>query len=861
MKFSIPRRARRAGIAALAAVALGLSVPVSTTAAFAADPVDGAPTIGDSVFPGIGNGGYEVDHYDVKLRFSFPNHIEAVTKIDAQAKTALKSFTLDFEGLTVDSVKVNGVDADFSRTADAPIDAFKLRVEPKTPLPAGPFTVEVAYSGTPTEHIDLDGSSEGWVKTPDGATALGQPVGTSTWIPSNNTPADKATFDFAFTIPSELDGAPLAAAGNGDLISRTPSEDGTETTWVWKQVNQQATMVTMVSIGKYDVHESQIQLASGRTLPEWSFVDSGIASATKATIQTRRGQIKQIIDFLETKYGPYPGSSAGIVVDVTSLGYALETQDRSYFERSVSEGTLVHEIAHQWFGDAISPRDWNHIWLSEGMASYATTMWNEEVKGSGSTANTNFNTWNNTAADSPRWSIAPTGMASGAVLFGWQTYNRGQVIWEVLKQSLTPPVFSELIKQWNVRHTGTSQTTAELQELAEELSGHDLDELFQVWVHTAAKPAAWPATWDLSLSGDPAPGAVAVGDTLNYTLSAKATGKAPLTDGKVSLDATELLKSADIDAQNLPAGLELSGQTLTWTVPTTAIDATSTVEFSAKVKAAASSATIPLSASAETLGATCISCTVEYTTPDAVGSIEASIRGGDSESGWYRTDVTVDFACEITGGEFTEPCPEPVVVSSGTDVMVSRTLTDGGGVEYTATAGPISIDRVKPKVSVTGVKAGATYAGVGPKPGCTASDALSGLAGKCAVTVKRTPTTVRATATAKDRAGNVGTASVSYKTRAVSLSNAKLKGSVYRVKSGKRYQLVVLTTGKAAPRYLAPVKGKTPRGKGVAMKSAGVVDGVHVWKLNVKMKLAKKGTYKAAVKIAGKKTTVLKVRR
>lgn len=856
MKFLANRRARRAGIAALAAVAIGLSVPVTATTAFAADPVDGAPSIGDSVFPGIGNGGYEVDHYDVKLRFSFPNQIEAVTKIDATAKTALKSFTLDFEGLTVDSVKVNGVDAEFSRTADAPIDAFKLRIQPAAAIPAGPFKVEVAYSGTPTTHVDLDGSSEGWVKTPDGATALGQPVGTSTWIPSNNTPADKATYDFAFTIPTQLDGAPLAAASNGDLISRTPSEDGTETTWVWKQVNQQATMVTMVSIGKYDVHESQIELASGRTLPEWSFVDSGISSSTKATIQTRRGQIKQILDFLESKYGPYPGSSAGIVVDVTSLGYALETQDRSYFERSVSESTLVHEIAHQWFGDSISPRDWNHIWLSEGMASYASTMWNEEVKNSGSTATTNFNTWNNTAANHARWTIAPTGMASGAVLFDWQTYNRGQVIWEVLKESLTPPVFAQLLKQWNARNHGTSQTTAELQALAEELSGRDLTNLFQTWVHTPAKPAAWPATWDLKLSSTPASGAVKPGDIVTYQLSAKATGKVPLSDGEVTIDASALLDAATVYAQHLPAGLTLSGNTLRWTVPNTAIGSTSTVEFSAKLKRAASEATIPVAAVATGLGASCISCSVEHTTPPATVTFTAAVRGGASESGWYGGDVTVDFSCSIVGGAFTSACPDPVVVTSGRDVEVSRTLSDGSGATYTATAPLISIDRTKPQLSITGVKPKATYSGVGPKPGCAASDAGSGLAGPCTVTVKRTPSSVTVTATATDKVGNAASTNLSYKTRAVSLTGATLKGATYRVKSGKKYQLVVLTSGSQAPRYLAPKASRVPKGAGVAMKPAGVVDGVHVWKLTVKAKAPKHGSYTAGVRIAGKVTAI-----
>ncbi|MBN9613098.1 MAG: M1 family metallopeptidase [Actinobacteria bacterium] len=445
MKFMVNRRARRAGIAALAAVAIGLSVPATATSAFAADPVDGAPSIGDSLFPGIGNGGYDVDHYDVNLSFAFPNTITAVTTITATAQSPLKSFSLDFEGLTVSSVKVNGVAAQYTRTADLPNSAHKLRIRPSKTLPAGKFTVEVAYAGTPSTHTDPDGSQEGWVQTPDGATALGQPVGTMAWIPSNNTPADKATYRFSYTIPTQLDGVDLAAAGNGELISKTPSEDGT-TTWIWDQRQQMSTMATFVSIGKYLTYDSEITLSSGKTIKEWSFVDPTVTANNQATIQTRRGQLKTMLDFLESKYGPYPGNSTGIVVDITSLGYALETQDRPYFERSVSESTLIHELAHQWFGDGISPRDWNHIWLSEGMATFAEAMWTEQ-KGGTNAVTAQYNRWNSTAVTSSLWTPAPAHMTSGAQLFNSPVYTRGAMAWGALKEALGAEKFGNLIKE------------------------------------------------------------------------------------------------------------------------------------------------------------------------------------------------------------------------------------------------------------------------------------------------------------------------------------------------------------------------------------------------------------------------------
>lgn len=687
MKLTIPMRARRtalAGVAAAALTALAVSSPIGLPAAQAdAAPIDGAPSIGDSLFAGIGNGGYDVTHYDVKMRYQTDNTITATTTITAKAAVPLKSFTLDFEGLNVDSVKVNGADAAFTRNSDPSIDSYKLRVAPAVPVAAGDFSVEVAYSGTPSTHTDPDGSKEGWVKTADGATALGQPIGTMTWIPSNNTPADKATYDLAFTIPTQIGGVDAAAVSNGELVSKTPVNGGAETTWAWKQDRPMSTMATMVSIGKYLSYEAPITLSSGRTIPEWSFVDPAVTTANQTTIQTRRGQIEGILNFLESKYGPYPGGSTGIVVDITSLGYALETQDRPYFERSVSLGTLVHEFAHQWFGDAISPADWNSIWLSEGMATYASGMYTEEVSGGAKTADTYFNTWKNTADASPNWGVPPGGMTDPAELFDWQVYTRGAMTYEALKQTLTPPVFAELLKEWNARNTGTSKTTADFHALAEEVSGKDLDAFFQDWIFDADKPA-WPATWSLALTSDPAAGQIAAGDSVTYTLTAKNTGKVALTGRTATVDVAALLKRGAIDSAALPAGLALSGTTLTWTVPETAAGADATVEFTGKLKPTAHGVSIPVTAKSDSLGFTCTACTVTHTTQALPEVTEADLtdenRGGVEAPATAKQGETItvqlgtgDYDAEpVTGTLFSDPVDlgSPTVGDGSIDLTI-----------------------------------------------------------------------------------------------------------------------------------------------------------------------------------------------
>lgn len=605
------------GFRIAAAALLASSLPLTgATAAFAA-PIDGAPSIGDTLFAGIGNTGYDVLHYDVDIHYAHEatgsraaGSVVATTTITAHAPAELGSFSLDFEGMTVDSVTVNGAAATFTRSADKPTEAYKLYITPAAPV-SGEFTVVVNYSGVPTRHIDNDGSSEGWVASSTGVIALGQPVGTMAWLPSNNTPADKATFDVALTIPTEMNGAPASAVSNGELVSKVASEDGLETTWNWKQLNQQATMSTMLGIGNYDVYEGTITLLDGRQIPEWTFVDSTLNATQKANTEARRQDIQKITQFLESKYGPYPGNSTGFIVHRSNVGYALETQDRSYFPSQPGESTFVHEIAHQWFGAAVTPNDWNNIWISEGQASYAATMYMSEVKGGTSTADSLFRTWTNTAAGHRNWQTPTAAMTDQVQLFNWQVYTRGSMTYEALRQVLGDEQFFAFLTEWIQTNNGTSRSTAEFIALAEEMTGKDLGAFFQDWLYDADKPA-WPSVWSLDLSSDPAPAEVERGSEIIYTLTAANRGQVPLS-GSASVDLADVLDDARIDTEALDPTLTLDGTTLTWAVPETALEESASVSYAVTVDESAYDATLGATASG-TLGAQCGECSVTHTT-------------------------------------------------------------------------------------------------------------------------------------------------------------------------------------------------------------------------------------------------------
>jgi hypothetical protein len=630
----------------VAGLLVGAQVPGAAMAK-ADDPIVGAATSNDALLPNVGNGGYDVGHYDLDLEYNLDGTIAATTTITATAPVPLSTFSLDFEGLTITAVSVDGAPAAYVRDSDIDAIKHKLIITPVTPV-SGEFTTVVSYQGQPTTHIDLDDSLEGWVPTPDGAVAVNEPVGAMTWLPSNNIPSDKATFDIALTIPTvNAAAAPLSAASNGELTSKVVNGDGTKTTWNWSQQEQMATYLAFIGIGKYDVYESDITLAlSHRTIKEWSFIDSAASTAQKSTFATRRGEISEVMNYLEGKFGAYPGNSTGIVFDITDLGYALETQDRSYFEGGISKSTLVHEFVHQWFGDAVSPEQWNDIWLNEGPATFWAVQYTKDhgTAATTTTETTYNNLWRSTG-NTALWATPPAVLGDSSHLFDGTTYNRGAAFLEVLRLSIGQTDFNTLSKEWIARNNGGSASTDDFNALAEEISGKELTPLFTAWLRTPSKPAAWPQSFTVGLAAAKTPAGTLAneGDVVGYTLTATNTGKvATPAGGTVTVDVSAVLANATIDTATLGAGLALDGSTLTWTVPPLALavspatSTSTTTTFSATVKAPVDASTaFAASARGVTLGANCATCAASITTagrdlPAIVPTIAGTVAVGQT---------------------------------------------------------------------------------------------------------------------------------------------------------------------------------------------------------------------------------------
>jgi aminopeptidase N len=453
-----------------AVVAAGAAVPAGAAPDAGAHPVPGSTRSGDSLFPQAGNGGYDVQRYRIVLDYRRDGSISATTRVAARALHPLSSFSLDLEGLRVERVHVDGREATFRR------HGHELVITPARPV-RGAFDARIAYGGTPRSHTDPDGSSEGWIATDDGATTVNEPVGAMTWFPNNDTPRDKARYVFVVTAPARR-----AVAANGVLVDR--SRHGARTTWTWRQAEPMASYLAMISIGDYQVYRSTMRTVAGRRLPVWSFVERQLGPQRKA-----RRLLPEIVRWEERRFGAYPLTSTGMVAHELSVGYSLETQDRPVYPGRPGTGVMVHELAHQWYGDSVTPRDWGDIWLNEGFATYAEWLWTAS-HGGASTRATFRRLYRENGPKSDLWKPAPAAISDPADLFG-PAYARGAMTLEVLRERVGTHDFFAILRTWAEQHRYGVVATRDFIRLSERISGDRLHQMFRDWLYTPSRPRGY----------------------------------------------------------------------------------------------------------------------------------------------------------------------------------------------------------------------------------------------------------------------------------------------------------------------------------------------------------------------------------
>ncbi|WP_250404674.1 M1 family metallopeptidase [Streptomyces cellostaticus] len=454
--------------AVLAAVPVALAALLGTAGPAAAGTT-GAAGAGDPYFPLSGNGGYHVDHYDLTLRYDTASrHLDGTAVLTARATRRLTRFDLDLSGLKVTGVGVGGRRAAFRR------DGQELVVTPpRTLRPGRRFQVTVSYHGTPRPVTDPDGSADGWIPTDDGAFVAGEPQGAMTWFPANNHPRDKSTYDFTITVPEGR-----TAVANG-VLRGTRTAHG-RTTFRWHQAEPMAAYLATATIGKFRVE----RYTTRDGIQVYNAVDPREASAAAPVLK----KLPSVLAWESKLFGPYPFRAAGSVVDhARDVGYALETQSRPLYDSAPDVGTLVHENAHQWFGDSVSLTAWKDIWLNEGFATYAEWLYAEQH--GGDSAQKTFDALYARPAGDRLWAFPPGDPGSGENIFDTPVYARGAMTLHELRRAVGDRDFFRILRAWAAAHRAGHGTTAQFTRLAGRVSGKNLDALFHTWLYERGRPS------------------------------------------------------------------------------------------------------------------------------------------------------------------------------------------------------------------------------------------------------------------------------------------------------------------------------------------------------------------------------------
>jgi len=421
---------------------------------------------GDPYAPELGNAGYDIQRYTLQITVDprAGQLIATATITAVSTMDNLRQIALDFVGFSIAEVQVD----------QAPALSFrhdkKLVIDLPRPLSAGtPFTIAIGYSGPPVQepsefvpfvdHLGMQFKD-------DNAYVVSEPDGARYWFPANDHPRDKAAFRFEITVPVGFIGV-----ANGSLVAtqlNIPDALGRQMNgdrYIWEHALPMAPYLATIAVGNY----VRLEGAS----PGGVRLRSYVFAERRADFERVMPAIGAAIDWMAQRFGPYPFPEFGYVM-VKGLGASLETQTMVVLdETNVNAPTMVHELAHMWFGDWVSLDSWRDVWRNEGFATYVQMLWD---------ARDNPAALDGQLASSLQTIPAsqyPIGDPPHQQLFAGDIYNKGALLAHALRKAVGDEAFYQGLRDYFKRYGGGVATRVEFQAALEDAAGKSLNDVFE----------------------------------------------------------------------------------------------------------------------------------------------------------------------------------------------------------------------------------------------------------------------------------------------------------------------------------------------------------------------------------------------
>ncbi len=407
-------------------------------------------------------------------------------------KQGLQNFRLDLtnktelrqgKGMVIDAIKIADVPVVFTHTNDEIILTL-----PKPSAANATLVFTITYHGIPFDGLRI------------GATKFGDrsffnenwPNRARQWLPTLDHPSDKATSEFIVTAPAKY-----KVVSNGLLMEESTMGNNTKLTH-WKQMVPVSCWLFVLGVAEFAVQ--YVDQFNGKSIETWVY-----AKNREAGFYDFAEPTKAVLEFYSSYVGPFAYEKLANI-QCASVNGGMETSSAIFYGEDLVNGkrdvrtreVVIHEIAHQWFGNAVTETTWDDAWLSEGFATFFTLLFNEHAYGKEEYTKGVINARKRVfdmAVKMPDFSIVSPRTAEKEPVTTGLTYQKGAWVLHMLRNLVGETNFKKGIQTYYATYFNSNATTNDFIAIMEKASGQNLQTFFKQWLYQPINPTI-NATWE-----------------------------------------------------------------------------------------------------------------------------------------------------------------------------------------------------------------------------------------------------------------------------------------------------------------------------------------------------------------------------